>query len=417
MTSMAPAQVRLVEPEWVDIVPAPAHDSLTPKQRRQYLADNPNSYLGVTRSPEDAANGETWDAALAVANSRTSLQHLLDIGAFGPPLEPAYYLYRLSQGDHSQTGIVACVSIEDYDRGRVRIHEQIRAAQANHLKAQLTGVGVQSSPIALAYRSDTMVEGLVARTLAETDPIIELTSADGVSQQVFRVETDVGQNMQSALAEQPLYLIDGHHRAAATSLARAEGSSPGAEWMFCTIFSATDLRNEAFHRVLVGVEPSLLLADVMKRFPTREAAEIDEVLNRRADEVGLLTRSGQGQPQWHLVTLPALLDERLDIGVSAATPLLAELEPVRLCHHIIDPYFADDGPGAGREPTINYLHGLGDRDDIERLTAEVSDPLWLMRPISLETVMNASDLGATLPAKSTYFQPKVRSGIFIRSMV
>lgn len=412
MARLAPTSLRLIVPDWVHRVPAPAHDSLTPAERRRYIAENPHTYLSVTRSPEDLSPGEVWDPKLALLRSRSSLDQLINDGAFGPLAPAGFYLYRLTQDDHVQVGVVTVVATDDYDRGQVRIHERIRENRVQHLATQLGGLGVQSSPIALAYRPNAVVQNAIEQAMSTTEPLVDFTAADGVGQQVWSViDNGICVLIQEALATAPLYLIDGHHRAAAASQLRQQSTSAGADWILAAIFSSDDLRNEAFHRSLPGTDGSHLLELLRSHGPVRLVDNLDHVAERRPNELALLIPNGLGTGDWYLVTMPEAAPVTTD---SEADQFLAEMETVRLEREILGPLLGIDAANAADR--VTFRHGLGDKGDLERLVAGATDPIWVMRPVSVERVMDASDVGAILPPKSTYFRPKVRSGVFIRPL-
>ena len=406
MADLVPIPVRLVAPDWVDRVPAPAHDSLSPAERRRILELNPDCYLTVTRSPEDLAPGQIWDAEEALDASRAALHRLLAAGAFTSPETPALYLYRLTADGHCQIGVVGGVRVDNYDRGTVRIHEQIRAVRASHLATQLDELGVQSSPITLAHKPNDTITETVAAIVASAQPMIGVTSADGLHQEVWEVtDTDAIATITNALADEFLYLIDGHHRAAAASAHRARvepgsgGSESGADVMLCAVFPSNQLKNEAFHRCMNGVDPTELVATLEEATAVRSVDTIDDVLDRRADELALWTGN-----RWHLVTAPSA-DE--------SSPLEA-LDPVRLERQVLAPLFGIDESNPPGD--LSYLHGMADRADLEQLETITTGAVWAMRPVPMEILMATSDVGLTMPPKSTYFVPKVRSGVFLRSV-
>ncbi|MGI9614183.1 MAG: DUF1015 family protein [Acidimicrobiales bacterium] len=388
----------------MDRVPAPAHDSLSPAERRRFLETNPDCYLTVTRSPEDLAPGQVWDAEEALEASRTALDRLLAAGAFTSPETPALYLYRLTADGHCQVGFVGGVSVDDYDRGTVRIHEQIKAVRASHLATQLDELGVQSSPITLAHKPNESIAETAAAIVATDQPVIAVTSADGLRQEVWEVtDSSTIATVTDALADEFLYLIDGHHRAAAASAHRARvepgTGEGGADLMLCAVFPSTQLKNEAFHRCVNGVDPTELIATLEAATTVRSVDTIDEVLDRRSDELALWTGD-----RWQLVTPPSARE---------SSPLEA-LDPVRLERHVLWPLLGIDESNPSGQ--LSYRHGMADRADLEQLQTLSSGAVWAMRPVPMETLMAVSDEGLTMPPKSTYFVPKVRSGVFLRSV-
>ena len=408
MADLVPIPVRLVAPAWVDRVPAPAHDSLTPDERRRFLEANPDCYLTVTRSPEDLRPGERWDADEALAASKEALTRLLDAGAFTSPEGPALYLYRLAIDDHAQVGVVGGVAVDDYDRGVVRIHEQIKAVRATHLATQLAELGVQSSPITLAHTPNAAIGDATRRWIDAHDPAIDVTAPDGLRQQVWEVtDHTVTECIRAALADEKLYLIDGHHRAAAASAHRARvgpgAGHGGADVMLSAVFPSTELTNEAFHRWLRQVDAGELLTKLAEATTVRPASSIDAVLGREPDELALWADG-----RWHLVDTPA------NVSAGNGPGPLGAIDPVRLERWVLEPILGIDESTSSDE--LTYLHGTADRSDLEALEHIETGAVWAMRPVSMAVLMAASDAQLTMPPKSTYFVPKVRSGVFLRSV-
>jgi len=411
-----PTIARLIRPGWARRVPSPAHDLLAPDDRRRYVAGNPDSFLTVTRGPEDVAPGEVWDSARAVAESRRSLERLLVAGAWtDPPPRPALFLYRLSMeggavGEpHAQVGIVGNLSVDDYEQGVIRVHEQVHEHRTRHLADHLAGLRIQSSPVALAHRADPALSALVAGITAGRAPELDFTSPDGLRQQIWRVdEPELIRSVQDALAAMPLYVIDGHHRsAAAAAHRRTHPESEAAHWLFGAVFAADELRNEPFHRVVHGIDPDELVALVGRSFPVWAVAPHDvtaEVAGRRPEEVALLTGG-----RWYLVDLGPLPDAGEG---SDGADVLAGLDVVRLEERVLRPLLGiTTASPAGR---ISYRVADASHGGLEVWRTDADEALWLMRPVPMEAVLDAADAGVAMPPKSTFFQPKARSGVFLR---
>ncbi|MEZ5408731.1 MAG: DUF1015 domain-containing protein [Acidimicrobiales bacterium] len=412
MARIEPTIARLIKPDWTQRVPSPAHDQLAPDDRRRYVAGNPDSFLTVTRGPEDVPPGEEWDSARAVAESRRSLDRLLGAGAWGDrPPRPALFLYRLSteaaagSEPHAQVGIVGNLSVDDYEHGVIRVHEQVHEHRARHLADHLAGLRIQSSPVALAHRADPHLSALVARIVAGREPELDFTSPDGLRQQVWRLdEPEVIRGVQEALADSPLYVIDGHHRSAAAAAHRREHpESDAAHWLFGAVFAADELHNEPFHRVVHGIVPEDLVALVARSFPVRPVAPgavSAVVAGRRPEEVPLLTGG-----RWYLVDLGPLPGP-------GQGDVLAALDVVRLEALVLGPLLGiTTASPAGR---ISYRVADPGHGGLEVWRTDADEALWLMRPVPMDAVLDAADAGRAMPPKSTFFQPKARSGVFLR---
>ncbi|MEM7271551.1 MAG: DUF1015 domain-containing protein [Actinomycetota bacterium] len=405
MGAVHPVRLRFVTPAWQGEVPSPPHDALSPEARRRHLAANPRSYLGVTRAPEDGPMAGPDAAAEALRAGRATLIELLADGVFGAEEGPGYFIYRLENGGHRQAGLVCTVDTAAYDDGTVRIHERINRSRAAHLASHLRIVGAQSSPIALAYRGAEVVTELIADATTREDPFVEIDDDDGLRQSLWRLEADDVPAIATALSDHPLYLIDGHHRAAAASAdLAANGPHPiGDHRILSVLFPYEELRNLAFHRLLTGIDTTTLAAGLAERFPTRSAAGPAAVVDRADTELAVALPGSGGGTDWLLVDIP--FDD-------PAPRALANIDPIRLATHLLGPTL--DLVEGDDDPRLEYRPGEADVDAVRDLAVRADQALFLMRPVPLTTLMECSDAGQVMPPKSTYFQPKVRSGLFVR---
>lgn len=401
MVAVEPVCLRFVRSQWSHEVPSPPHDALSTEDRRQHLIDHPHSYLGVTRSPEDVDSGAADPAEEAIKLSRASLEDLLSEGAFEPEAPPAFYLYRLEDPQHRQTGLVCGVASADYEAGRVRIHEQIKQARADILARHLSAVGAQSSPIAMAFRSAPDLEAMIERVAATTEPFLDVVDGD-LRQTLWTIpDARDAELARSALAEEDLYLIDGHHRAAAAATHRRVTGDDG-HLMLSVLFPFDELRSQTFHRILRPVDTDQLLADLRDRFVVEDAPTVEAVIERGDAWIALAI--GGTETTWHLVELPPPLPgpngNRLDI------------DPVRLRQHVLQPLFGIDESGA--DPRLVHRPGPGHAEAVSTLRLGPGQAAFWMRPVPSAVLLEVADRGGTMPPKSTYFVPKVRSGLFVR---
>lgn len=400
MTSVRPLRLRLVQPSWAERVSSPAHDALTPDDRRAHLAMNPDSYMAVTRGLEDVEPGETISADDLLHQGRAALDRLRQNGAFCPERGDDFYVYRLAEQDHSLTGIVAGVSVADYIDGSVRIHEHVKANRALHLANHLDVVGVQSSPIAMAHGPNPDIDRVITRTV-ETEPLLQFTLPDGLEQTVWVVPAgEDHETMRSALDDEALYLIDGHHRAAAAATFRTAAGSGMADWMLSAIFSTDELDNAPHHRLLVpevGIDEALRI--IGRRHRLRRCT-VTEVADRSASEIALYSAG-----QWYCLDLPLA-------GGDDAASLLADLDPSRLQAQVLHPLFRIDPEGD--DPSLSYLAGRREMSTLQTVVDDNAGLLALMRHVPVSALVAAADANLVMPPKSTYFEPKVRSGVFLR---
>jgi len=404
--SFVPVELSLVNPGFADTVPSPAHDSMTEPGRIEYLACNPLSYLTVTRSHSDIGPGESATVdELETANLK-SLDHLLEMGAFDPPSVGCFHLYELSIAGHSQVGVVGGVATEDFDGGRIKPHEQINPKRAAALARHFQVVQVQSSPIALGARRSESLYEIKQRITAEA-PDLTVETEDGLTQRVWIVK-DHHDNatIGSELGTSNLYVLDGHHRAAAAVELKKQMMRESANHSLAVIFDIDDMANHPFHRVLPGIFST---DELMGHFQ-----EVTSV--RLLDLPSMLTTIDQAMDLCHGDELPVYIGDSWYAMDAPANPddisVLAELAPQRV-HGLLMNVLGKAGYDSS---AIGYRSGL---IPIEHLIEEIDQhggALAGMAPVSMDELLRVADAGYTMPPKSTYFEPKVRAGVFLRRM-
>ncbi len=412
MAEVKPAGLRLVEEAWSTFVPSPAHDALTPAARREYLSTNPHSYLAVTRGAEDLLPGENFSNEELLADGRRALDKLLEEGAFSQVNTSRFYLYQLETFDHVQTAIVGNVATNDFTDGHVRLHEHVQMDRATHLSRHLDVVAAQSSPIALAYRPSAELDTLVQQIL-DRQPDLAFTGVDGVTQKVWTIhEEAVSSQIEDVLAPMTLYLIDGHHRAAAARAHQQVIGDEPSNHILCAIFSGDQLRNRSHHRVLaLGTETADFLTRLQEYLPVRIVTTRAECENRNPDEIALWARE-----KCYLVTVPFSAEpceDGKEANLSVAERL-DNLDPVRLQRGIIGPLLGVDGSWSGEQ--LTYRPGIKSVEDLRAISEDRDEVLCVMRPVLVDDLLDASDEGLIMPPKSTYFEPKARSGVFVRHL-
>lgn len=389
MTRLLPTRASLLRPEFGDRVPSPAYDSMTPAERRRFRIDNPESFLNVTRSPEDEPDGVVADTHLLLREGREALDRLVALGAFDARGTEALFIYRLVASGHVQTGIVGEIPVSEYESGEMRIHEETRAARAALLADHFSIVGAVSSPVAVAFRGSPASDALVHR-LTEADPDLVL-SDDTLTQTVWRIDAaaDVAA-LCDLLAPEPTYIIDGHHRAAASlEAARRRGPDAPDNHMLVALFPDDSLQLLGFNRWI-----------------RIDAAETEAALARLP---GLEPVDDQPEPT--LGTIGVYADRRwYQVALTPAEELHFDAVAVRT--QLLQPVF---GIAQDDDPRLVNLAGDQPIDDLVATVDAGGGIALVLAPIELDAFMAAADRGEVLPPKSTYFTPKARSGLFLRT--
>ncbi len=397
---LRPVATRLVRPEWATRVVSPAYDAVRPQRRRELMESDPYVFLHVTRSPGDSIDPDSGrpiesDAEVTEANA-AALDRLLAADVFTDVAQPGLYLYRLRKGDHTQTAIIGDVDLRGLDDGRIGPHERTRPQRAALLADHIERVGVHSSPVAFAYEDDDAVDALVARVSAD-EPLIDFERDDGLGQTIWAIPAADVDTLVRHFADQRLYIVDGHHRVAAgVEHWRRRGHDPDAAVVLGALFPAGQLRVRPFHRRVADTAgmtaDELAVAVAAADFGVRPLDVDEDPTPARPGTFGMYVDGA-----WYEIT------------PFHRHP--AEFDATLLQERILGPILGvDEAGGSGR---LEYLPGDSGLSQLVDLTDATGGVGFALHPVSLEQLMAVVDRGQTLPPKSTYFEPKVRSGVFV----
>jgi uncharacterized protein (DUF1015 family) len=358
------------------------HDVLSREERRALMTANPYTYMHVARQSDDTEQGTDPGAEAAAALAR-----LLAVGAFEHLPVPSLYLYRLTDGDHTQTGVVGEIPVEAFLDGRVRGHEAVQSHRVEALVQHHQAVAGRSALVALMYRSDPRISALVAESCAET-PILRIV--DDVHQEVWRVgHPRALEAISGRIGGQVLYITDGHHRVASAVEEWKRAGKPEGRRVLCAVFPDTELRTYAFHRRVRGP------IDLERLRRSLDLAAADGPV-REKGRFGLYVGG-----RWYAV--------RPDTGDRA---LGAEgLDVAALHRQVLAPVLGVEGVD---DPRLEVASDLQSLADLISRCDEDGGALFILCPPSFSEIMEVSDRGEVLPAKSTYFDPKPRAGVFLR---
>ncbi len=396
-----PLSASVVRPEWADRVVAPAYDSVSGAERARIVATNPDSFLTVTRSPDDFPPGERPSPAELAKQCARALRRLTDRDAFAAQPPGSLFINRLEIEGRVQTGLIAEVPVSDYLEGRVVKHEEIHVNRAQVLARHLSVVRASSSPIAMTYTDQPRVDELISAQM-EADPLLDFTATDGLRQMVWRVGDPTVVNLLTELmGDVRLYIVDGHHRAAAQSVAADLVGTEESRHMLAALVPDHQLHVFEFNRLVYGpleIPPAELLELLGRSFTiTRMDPPGSPVVPDRKGVLGLHLEFC-----WY----------RLELRSSPSRPgdPLAALDTNIVQSRILAPLGIDENRG---DPRLRYVAG---NVGLESLLEDCGpgDLAITVYPTSVDDLMEVADAGQTMPPKSTYFHPKFRSGVFLR---
>lgn len=390
-------------------VAAVPYDVVNTEEARKLAEGNPLSFLHVSRPEIDFSPTQDATAPEVYAQGAEALKQLVNTGSLVREATPALYLYRQTMGDHQQTGLVACCHIDDYLNNVIKKHEKTRQDKEDDRTRHCAIVGAHTGPVFLTYRAQPELTARMAEACRQT-PLYDFVAEDGVGHTVWRVADPDA--WVAALHDIPVaYIADGHHRAAASVRTgfemRVKDPAPSADasynWFLAVLFPDEQLQVLPYHRLVAdlnGLTPEAFLAEVKTRFTVTPAASGDCATESCTGGQCAMYCAGQWYKlQWaHPQGSPV---ECLDVAVLQKT--------------LLAPILGIDDPRTN--PRISFVGGIR---GLSALTGPVdagtAGVAFAMRPVTVAEVMAIADAGEVMPPKSTWFEPKLRSGLLVHTL-
>ncbi len=369
---------------------------------------NPLSFLHVGRSDIDLPPDTDPHDPRVYERAGKNLTQFLTDGSFVREAEPSLYLYELTMDGRAQVGVVGCVHVDDYEKDVIRKHEKTRKDKEDDRTRHVLTLNAHAEPVFLTHAPTPFLTQLNAKVMAE-DPLYDFTSADAVRQRVWRVKNTapyVDAFRRIAVG----YVADGHHRSASAWRAAAARRAANPEhtgdeeynWFLAVFFPSNQLRILPYFRVvkdLNGQTPEAFLA-ALEQVGTLTSTTAPSP--ERAGSFGILV----GGTWYRLVLDPQTIDEKDPVG---------SLDVSLLHERILAPLL---GIGDVRtDPRIDFVGGIRGIPELERRVASGEAAVAIaMYPVSVQQLMAIADAGEVMPPKSTWFEPKLKSGLFVHTL-
>jgi uncharacterized protein (DUF1015 family) len=405
MAQLTPFRALRPAPAVAARVASVPYDVVNTAEARELARHEPLSFLHVTRAeidlPETTSPYDPAVYARAAANLRT-------LTADAPLVRdeaPGLYFYRQQMGDHVQTGLAGCFSIDEYERDLIKKHEKTRPDKEDDRTRHMLELRAQTGVVFLTYRESAQVDGLAVRGCAGA-PLYDFTAADGIRHTVWTVASADVPALVAAFAAIPaLYIADGHHRAASAARARAAlrdrgAHAPDADVFIAVAFPDTQLQVLPYHRTvrdLHGHTPATLLSALRARVTVTEGRPAPS----RPDEVSMFLDDA-----WYSLAMPASTE-----GTSRADSLAVAV----LQREVLAPVL---GIGDVRtDKRIDFVGGARGTGALESLVRSGQAAVaFSMYPVAVDDLMTIADAGGIMPPKSTWFEPKLRDGLLIHEI-
>ncbi len=411
MAIVKPFQCVRPNKEEASLVAALPYDVYNRKEACEITAENPKSFLNIDR-PEtqfsqdtDIYDDRVYEKAAAL------LKDWLEDGTFELDGTNAYYIYELIMEGRSQTGIVACSSIDDYVNGVIKKHENTREEKELDRIRHVDTTDAQTGPIFLAYRSVEEINRLV-EDKKKTEPLYDFTADDGISHKVWKIADPqtVGMIEESFLHIPATYIADGHHRAASAvkvGLKRREettGYTGDEEFNFflSVLFPDDQLMILPYNRVvkdLNGLSEEAFLAELSNGFT---------VISVGKEAYGPSEKGTFGMylnKNWYCLKAKA--------GLMSQDPVKG-LDVSILQDNLLGPILGIGDPRIDKR--VDFIGGIRGLKELEKRCEEDMTVAFSMYPTSIGELFSVADAGLLMPPKSTWFEPKLRSGLFIHKL-
>ncbi len=384
------------------------YDVVNTEEARAMAADNPLSFLHVSRPEIDLPEGTDIYGDQVYRKGVENFERLIAEGPLETDDAPGIYLYRLVMGDHEQIGVVAVASIDEYDQDVIRKHERTRRDKEDDRTRHMLVLRAQTGPVFLTYRASREIDSMVMETVT-AGPLFDFTAPDGIQHTMWRVPDPV--RFVQAFRDVPfLYIADGHHRAASAARARTElkeqsfGHTGDEDYNFflTVIFPDEQLKILAYNRAvrdLNGMSSAEFLEAVRKNFTVAESAMPEPEM----------------RGQWSMYLDGRWYGLRLPEGAPAPEGVVDSLDVSILQERLLNPVLGIKDIRTDKR--IDFIGGMRGTAELERLVNEGKAAVaFSLFPTTIEDLLRVSDAGEIMPPKSTWFEPKLRDGLLVHKI-
>lgn len=412
MAILRPFKAIRPTPGMADKVGALPYDVMNSDEAREMVKDNPYSFLHVDKAEIDLPKDTYIYDEKVYEKAKENLEKLISDGILAQDTKPMLYIYRQIMNGRAQTGLVGCTAVDDYINNVIKKHEFTRADKEADRIHHVDTCNANTGPIFLTHRENETVSNIVDNWKNSYAPIYDFVSEDGIAQTVWVIDDDSTVNaLVNEYAKIPyLYIADGHHRCASAvkvgEKRRANGEyDKNAEFNFflSVIFPCNELKIMDYNRVIAdlnGLSAEEFIAKISEKFTVEKMGE-EPYAPKERHTFGMFLEG-----EWYCL--------------SAKEEFINESDPVGcldvsiLQNNLISPVLGIHDPRTDKR--IDFVGGIRGLSELERRVNGGMRIAFSMYPTSLSELMNIADAGKVMPPKSTWFEPKLLSGLFIHRL-
>ena len=393
-------------------VAALPYDVYNRQEAKEEVQREPLSFLKIDRAETNFDDSVDTYAPEVYQKAKELLQKDKQEGVYITDEDRSYYIYQLVMDGRPQTGLVACSSVDDYMNHVIKKHENTREDKEIDRITHVDTCSAQTGPIFLAYRSDKGIHDIVASYVENETPIYDFTAVDGIAHRVWKIakKEDVDAIYKAFQNIQQIYIADGHHRAASAvkvGLKRRQ-ENPGYtgeeefNYFLSVLFPHDELRILDYNRTvkdLNGRSLTQFLEEISKNFIVEKAE--GQVRPEKKGTFGMYTEG-----QWyHLTAKPELFEGKDAVG---------SLDVSVLQDYLLGPVLGIGDPRTDQR--IDFIGGIRGLSELEKRADSDMKISFSMYPTSITELFDVADQELLMPPNSTWFEPKLRSGLFIHEI-
>jgi uncharacterized protein (DUF1015 family) len=402
------------KPELVSKVASPPYDILNSQEARQLVKDNPYSFLHVNKAEIDLDSSLDHYDRRVYEKARENLNRLIENKVYLQDKQEKIYIYRQIMKGRVQTGLVVCVSIDDYLQGKIKKHENTREDKEKDRINHIDFTDANTGPVFITYKAKDKINQMVNRWTKEENPVYDFTTEDGITHTCWVIDDEptIHQLIESFAGMDYLYIADGHHRAkAATKVGlkrrkQLKNYSKKEEFNYflSVLFPHDELYIMDYNRVvadLAGNSKKEFIRKISEKFTIEEYSGEGHCRPKARHTFGMYLGNC-----WYKLTAK--------VGTFKEDDVVESLDVSILQNNLLTPILGIEDPRTDQR--IEFVGGIRGLEELEKRVNAGMKAAFSLYPTSIVELMKVADAGKLMPPKSTWFEPKLRSGIFIHKL-
>ena len=409
MANIQPFKAYRPRPDLATQIASPPYDVLNSDEARKLAAGNPISFLHVVKAEIDLDPSVDAYSEQVYDKSAQNLKKLMENGQLIQDYEPCLYLYQQRMGDHVQCGLVAGASVAEYQNNLIKEHELTRPEKENDRACHVEKLGANTGPVFLTYKATDKIDALVDE-FRKNKPVYDFTSDDGIGHTLWLISSQQVGSFVDAFAEVTcMYVADGHHRSAAAcrvceTRKAANPNHTGQEpynYFLTVIFPHNQMKILDYNRVVLDLD-GLGSDEFIEKISANFQVELSQTPS--PDKKGTFGMFLDNQ--WYRLTAKP--------GTYPENDPVKGLDVSILQDNLLSPVLAIDDPRTSTR--IDFIGGIRGTAELEKRCNNDAAVAFSMFPTGIQELMAIADAGQVMPPKSTWFEPKLRSGLIVKML-